>query len=131
MAPNTSDCASGTTRELPDRNMSQLVTALGWEVSLFLGALLLSVVHKLLAGTIKTQGLLNDKLADGGLSPARVQLLVLTLSASGYYLIQVAHDPTKLPTPPLELLGVVGGSNLVYLGAKLRSAIEHRTQSGG
>jgi hypothetical protein len=93
-----------------------------FEVWLVLGGFALVVAYKMLIGKINFKGLLDDKVT-GGTSPGRVQLLVLTLTGAGYYLLLAAEqaDSGSLPTVPEEVLLLVGGSNLVYLGAKARS----------
>ena len=88
----------------------------------FLAILALLVGYQMLTGGINMTGLFDDKVTRG-LSPGRVQLLVLTLAGAGYYLLLVAQQPPdgSLPSVPEEVLLLVGGSNLVYLGAKARS----------
>ena len=87
------------------------------------------VVYRLLTGGIRTAGLLRDK-ATGQVSPARIQLLVLTLVGAGTYLglvlegLQHAASEAalgrelSLPSPPQELFWLLGGSQAIYLGAK-------------
>ncbi len=102
--------------------MEQLIPLIRFEVWLILGGLALVVAYKMLTGRINMQGLFDDKVTHE-LSPGRVQLLVLTLVGAAYYLLLVAQQPPdgSLPPVPEEVLLLVGGSNLVYLGAKARS----------
>ncbi len=97
------------------------------EIWFILGSLALIVGYQMLTGKINTTGLLDDKTdkQTAGFSPARVQLLILTLFGAGYYLLLTVKDgyPTELPEIPQELLALVGGGNLVYLGAKVRSML--------
>lgn len=103
--------------------MAQLVTLLKWEILVFLGALAAAVAIQLLTGQINTSGLFRAD-TDGGkgdqFSPARLQLLVLTLGAASYYLSQVLANPTPGRFPPIPETWPVllGGSNLLYLGGK-------------
>ena len=107
--------------------MEALITILRFEIWFFIGSLVLLVVYKMLTGKINTTGLLHDKKdkQTAGFSPARVQLLILTLFGAGYYLLLTVNNgyPTEFPEVPQELLALVGGSNLVYLGAKARSML--------
>ncbi len=102
--------------------METLVKFAQFEIWFLLGGLALLVGYQMLTGKINMSGLFDDKLTHE-LSPGRVQLLVLTLAGAGYYLLLVAQQPLdgSLPPVPEEVLLLVGGSNLVYLGAKARS----------
>lgn len=76
---------------------------------------------KLLAGGISLDGLLDS--SSGGRarsSPARLQLLLITLVAAIQYVSTVLHDPTasSLPPVPQSMLAIVAGSQGVYLGGK-------------
>jgi len=97
------------------------------EIWLILGGLALIVGYQMLTGKINTTGLLDDKKdkQTAGFSPARVQLLIMTLFGAGYYLLLTVKDgyPTEFPEVPQELLALVGDGNLVYLGAKARSML--------
>lgn len=68
--------------------MEQLIPIIRFEVWLLLGGLALIVAYKMLTGGINMEGLLDDKKdkQTAGFSPARVQLLILTLLGAGYYL---------------------------------------------
>jgi hypothetical protein len=106
-----------------------------YEIIALLAAIVLGVAHRLLTGSINTKGLLQAKNEAGGVSPARVQLLMLTGSVALYYLLLVlqalkTHDqPLKLPELPSELLFVLGGSHTLYLGSK--AASNARNNSAG
>ncbi len=102
--------------------METLVRFAQFEIWFLLGGLALLVGYQMLTGKINMSGLFDDKVTRG-LSPGRVQLLVLTLAGAGYYLLLVAQQPPdgSLPPFPEDVLLLVGGSNLVYLGAKARS----------
>ena len=104
--------------------MELLIKIVGWEILFFLVALAATIVFQLLTRHINTDGLLRGKMgnAKGRLSPERVQLLVTTLGAAMYYVLQVS-TATKagtltLPEIPQTWPAVVGGSNLLYLGGK-------------
>ena len=109
--------------------METLTAVVRFEVWFLLGSLALIVAYKMLTGGINMEGLLDDKKdkQTAGFSPARVQLLILTLFGAGYYLLLTVKDgyPTEFPEVPQELLALVGGGNLVYLGAKARSMLFH------
>ncbi len=91
-------------------------------IAWFLGALLAVVAFKLLAGRINTGGLLADK-ETGKFSPGRLQLLIVTLAGASFYFFEIvgAADTGTLPPVPDELLLIVGGSHVAYLGGKIYS----------
>lgn len=82
-----------------------------------LGSLLIIVAYQILTGRILASRMLVYK-GSKDLSPGRIQLLMITLIGALYFMLEVTHDPTKLPDVPQELLLVLGGSNVVYLGGK-------------
>jgi len=93
-----------------------------------LTAFSLLIAYRLFTGAINTTGLIDDK-TTGGPSPARVQLLLLSIGGAFYYLFMVVDvvqsntaQPLTLPDPPNELLAVVIGSNTVYITAKATAA---------
>jgi hypothetical protein len=89
------------------------------EMWLFLGCMTLVIILQLLNGSIATRGLLSDK-STHEFSPARLQLLVATLFGALFYLFK-ALDPSsmgRLPEIPEEVMLLLGGSNILYLGAK-------------
>ncbi|MDN5848236.1 MAG: hypothetical protein L0H63_01165 [Nitrococcus sp.] len=87
------------------------------EMWLWLGSLILIVVYQILTGRITTTKMLCDKRTHD-FSSGRAQLLTFTFIAVLDYVLQVAHDPTKLPDVPKELLLLLGGSNVLYLAGK-------------
>lgn len=97
-----------------------------FELTFFLGALLLALAMGLLSGSIHTRGLLES--FDGrtwSFSPGRLQLLIVTLLGAASYLVVVvtaSGDPALAEPPLLVLLGV-GASNLGYLGGKIHSLL--------
>jgi len=52
------------------------------------------------------------------LSPGRIQMLMVTVLIALQYLLSTIHDPTHLPDISPNLVAVLGGSQLVYLGGK-------------
>ena len=103
-------------------NDSLLVATAQVVLVAILGALLVIVAFKLLAGQIKTRGLLADK-KTGSFSPGRLQLLVATLGGAAFYFFNLvsATDTSALPPVPTELLLIVGASNAGYLSGKVYS----------
>ena len=89
---------------------------------IFFSATLAIVAFKLLIGQINVRGLLTDK-EDGKFSPGRLQLLMATLGGALFYFVKIAGaaDMDTLPPVPAELLLIVGGSNVGYLGGKIYS----------
>ena len=109
--------------------MDFLLLLVRWEILIFLLGLVGIVVFQLLNGRINTQNLLygrtsgangSDKNNDLYFSPERVQLLVFTLGAALYYLMQTMTTAKsgKFPDIPVGWPALMGGSNAVYLGGK-------------
>lgn len=88
----------------------------------FLSGLLVITTFKLLAHQINVRGLLADKVS-GTFSPGRFQLLLVTFGGAAFYFFKIvgAADSGALPPVPAELLLVIGGSNVGYLGGKIYS----------
>jgi hypothetical protein len=95
--------------------MALLMSVARWEATLLIAALGIVTLWKILT-TAKLASLIQA--ADGTLSPGRVQMLVLTIVTAMQYLIATMHDPTHLPVLPSNLVTALGGSHVVYLGAK-------------
>jgi hypothetical protein len=112
---------------------SNLKVFAGYEIIALLAAIVLVVAHRLLNGSINTKRLLQAKTEAGGISPARVQLLMLTGSIALYYLLLVLQSlktqiqPVKLPELPSELLFALGGSHTLYLSSKAASIARNKS----
>ena len=102
--------------------MELLLQVVRWEVSLFLLALAGIVAFQLLTGRINTNKLISAKAGSskGNVSPERIQLLLTTLAAAAFYVMQVANSPKsgQLPDVPTTWPAAIGGSNLIYLAGK-------------
>ena len=96
-----------------------LVLAAKAVVIVFLAALFVIVAYGVIAGTIRTRGLLSGEPA-GRFSPGRIQLLIVTLIAASMYLGSVIDEAGSgsLPDVPGWMLAVVGLSQAGYLGGK-------------
>jgi hypothetical protein len=105
--------------------MTFLARAARWEMIILLGGFMIVVACKVFAGGIDLSGLLKVKGGedDGSFSPGRAQMLMSTLLAAMYYLLQVIDNPSadSLPAVPSTLVGVLGGSHAIYLGGKVQS----------
>jgi hypothetical protein len=110
--------------------MDTLVVLIRWEVWLFLFGLVGIVAMQLLTGRINTKGLFYGMRGDGSryFSPERVQLLAFTLAGAGYYLLRVLENPTDLPKLSEAWLGLLGASNVLYLGGKAYSFLQHHSR---
>jgi uncharacterized membrane protein len=98
--------------------MGQVAIALTASVGLFMAVLSALVAYKMLTGEINTVGLLSDKQTHE-FSPARLQLLIATLFAGGYWFLKVLEPgTTQVPDVPQDLLLLFGGSHTLYLGSK-------------
>lgn len=104
--------------------MPSLAMFMIMEISILLIGFLIIVVYQLLTGKINSSGLLYDNTATCSYSPARVQLLVTTVTTACYYLLKVSRNPSVLPPVPPEWLLVVGGGNIIYLIGKTTSLLK-------
>jgi hypothetical protein len=106
--------------------MEFLAAAIKWQIEIFILVLAGLIAVKVLTGEINTSGLLYGRISgrkrgqDRYFSPERVQLLVLTIGASLYYLGLVLDNPNPgtFPELPESWPAAVGGSNAIYLGGK-------------
>ena len=103
--------------------MGTLADFLAIECIVLIGAFAAVVSFKILAGDINTKAMLDEKrLVDGkpsGLfSPARLQALVITLAVAFYIVTEVSISGDGLPDIPKEVLVLLFGSQLGYLGFK-------------
>ena len=101
---------------------------------LFLAALAIIVLTKLLDGAINTRCLLYGRESDGKMSfsPARVQLLVFTIWTAFSYLLEALEKrgSGKLPDVSTETLALLGGSHAIYLGGKAYSMLFKKSVKG-
>src|SRR5258708_40357375 len=91
------------------------------ELGAFLFGLAAIVGYQLLTRQINMAGLfdyVDPGTGERKFSPGRVQLLILTLVSSGYYVLQVFEDPSNFPDIPEQLLWLQGGSSGIYLSGK-------------
>jgi hypothetical protein len=100
--------------------MELLLKTARWELFILITSFGVVTLWRLFTSADFT-GLLRA--SDGTLSPARFQMLVLTVLTALQYLLATMQDPSHLPTPPTSLVAVMGGSQLVYLGAKARDLL--------
>ena len=95
--------------------MRLLVTVARWEMIVFIAAFGGVTLWKLFQ-SVSFAGLIRS--SDGTMSPARIQMLVLTLLTALQYLLATIRDPSHLPAVPQGLVMGIGGSQALYLGAK-------------
>jgi uncharacterized membrane protein AbrB (regulator of aidB expression) len=121
--------------------MGSVTTILRYEVILFLGVLALIIFYQLLTGRINMRRLLfaKGRAAGGpstsqrtspstqrrtsGLSPSRIQLLVITIGVAIYLLAEVVRDPSQFPEIPTGLLLLMAGSEAIYLARKANNLL--------
>ena len=105
--------------------MIELRRLFGWEGLLFLLGLYGMTAIQLLTGAINTKGLLYGRSRGNKIkfSPERAQLLVFTIGAASYYLLQAvaAMKMGHLPPVPETWPTLIGTSNALYLGGKAYS----------
>jgi hypothetical protein len=94
----------------------------------FLAAMAGIILHHILTGRISMAGLLYERAPDGRLvySPARVQLLLTTLTGVAIYLSRFDPNSGKLPTLDPAAVTGVGGSQTFYLISKAWAAYQAR-----
>jgi hypothetical protein len=100
-----------------------LGTLLQFEPLFLLIGLALIVGYQTLTRRINTKRMLSEKKGTAHYSSVRVQLLLFTLAAALYYLFEVIDHPTQFQDFPQELLLILGGSNIIYLGGKTYSLL--------
>jgi hypothetical protein len=109
-----------------------LATLIEYGLLLWLGAMALAVLYRLLNGEMVTTGLLahDDAGAAGGeTTPERSQYMLVILGAVAVYAYQAlaaqhGTAPIKsLPEVPQNLLLIFGGSNVLYLSGKISRSI--------
>ena len=98
--------------------METLSTIVRYEALFLLTGLALILIYRLFTGQINTKGLLDDKIHKRGISPSRLQALIVTMLIAIYYVVKVM-ETQKLPNIPSEYLWALGGSHSFYLGAKV------------
>ena len=101
--------------------MNTLATVLRYELFFVLLALAAIVGYRMITQQINVTGLLMDKTSGRVISPARVQMLIVSISLAAYYLTMVFEtaDKGRLPELPNEYLAAFGASHGVYLLEKL------------
>ncbi len=104
-------------------SMDYLIIFIRYEIWVFLLGMVSAVVYQILTGKIKINGLFVEKNGSNKYSTVRVQLLFFTLMGAFYYLYQVLGNPTEFPDISGELLLMMGGSNMAYLGGKSYSLL--------
>ncbi len=119
--------------------MGSVTAILRYEVLLFLGALALIITYQLLTGKINMRRLLfaKGRSAAGpstrrwtsGLSPSRIQLLIVTIGVAIYLLAEALRDPSRFPEIPTGLLLLMAGSGTIYLARKANNLILRRSRS--
>jgi hypothetical protein len=94
--------------------------------SLLMAGFAAVVMLQIVMGRISLDGLLKTKDVDGrqSFSPARLQLLILTVVVAAEYLHTVLAHPRldALPSLPQSVVAMLGGSQVAYLGGKAFTA---------
>ena len=96
--------------------MELLAKAARWELIILIVSLGTVTLWKLFSSG-SLAGLLRSK--DKTFSPARLQMLVLSVLTAMQYLLATIHDPSHLPTISSGLVVALGGSQALYLGSKV------------
>ena len=101
--------------------MNTLATVLKYELLVLLTALAALLAYRMITQQINVTGLLMDKTSGRAISPARIQMLIVTLGIAGYYLMMVvdAKNKGQLPELPNEYIVALGGSHSIFLLGKL------------
>lgn len=103
----------------PRVNHLSPIRLLHYEVRGFLLLLAALLVYRALTGQLALNGLLSDPLKPQSVSPARVQLLLATLTICFQYLSQASHgNGTAMPNISPQWLLVFGASSGIYAAVK-------------
>ena len=111
---------------MPELSVS---TFMIWQLSLFWGALCISMIVLILTQHIKTEGLVPDrKQGWRKINFARLQLMVVVLLTTVVYLIDLYNtvDKQVVTSVPTAMLILVACSNAFYLYSKFKSANRNR-----
>jgi hypothetical protein len=110
-----------------------------WEGIILLGGLFGVISWKLVTGGISLNQLLEGDIGnsdgtpelepDTYVSAGRAQSLITTIFAALYYLMQFLRNPTEFPQLPNSLIGVVMGSQAIYLAGKAQAMLGPRVRS--
>jgi hypothetical protein len=85
----------------------------------FLFVLFAVIAYMMVAGRISLSGLLRRKDGSGQLSPAPIQLLIMTLAVCAGYLVEVVYSARgNIPDVSISSLYLLGGSSSIYLARK-------------
>jgi hypothetical protein len=111
--------------------MHTLTVLARWEGFILFGGLFGIVFWKTLTGNISLSYLLDGDIRDANSSDGsgfstfpsagRAQSVMFTMFVALYYLLQVIHNPTEFPKLPDAMVGVLAGSQAVYLGGKAQA----------
>jgi hypothetical protein len=85
------------------------------EIWFLLIGLAVIIVSQLVTRSINIKGLLYEDNSAGKFCPARIQLLLVSVSVSIYYLMELYKDHTRFPMINKYAVLVFGVSNLVYI----------------
>ena len=101
--------------------MNTLATVVRYEMLFVLLGLAAVVGYRLITQQINVDGLLMDKTSGRAISPARIQMLMVTMGIAGYYLMMVldAKNTSRLPDLPNETVMAFGASHSIFLLGKL------------
>jgi hypothetical protein len=110
--------------------MATLMTFARYELGFLLALLIAVVAFQMLTGRINTKGIISEKTSTGlgGVSPARLQLLLFT-GAFAFYLLSQVIQLRQFPEIETKWLLMLGGSHSVFLGGKGLSLILNQLQN--
>jgi hypothetical protein len=95
-------------------------------VALWLGGLLLIILFGMLRRRISLRGLLVDPVGGTVSIFARPQMLLIALASTATYLasgLDTIATTGTFPAVPPELLAVIGGSQALFVGGRVLSAL--------
>jgi hypothetical protein len=98
--------------------MSFVAEFMIFEIWFILIGMAIIVIFQLITGRINLKGLLCEKNMANKFSPVRVQLLLVLVAVALYYLLKQFKDPTRFPMVHVDVVLVLGSSNLVYIARK-------------
>lgn len=111
--------------------MPSVSTLAYWGGLILIGAFFGVVFWKAVTGGIELSQLLDGDIRDrtspdgysSYASSGRAQSLLITIFTALFYLLQVLRNPKVFPNLPDGLVGVVAGSQALYLGGKAQAML--------
>ena len=104
--------------------MDTLIKVNIYLMTFFIFGLYLLILYQLLTGTINMKGLLKEKDESKSVGFSRFQLLLITVTGSAYYLMELIRNPQQgFPDVPFVFVVITGLSNGFYVWKKFQTLL--------